>query len=86
MQTFQYTIKEALGIHARPAGLLVKAATVYQSSVEMKTPDGRTANLKKLFSVMSLGVRCGNLITVRVDGSDEIAAAAVLKKFFQDNL
>ncbi|MBE6828663.1 MAG: HPr family phosphocarrier protein [Ruminococcaceae bacterium] len=86
MQTFQYSIKEPLGIHARPAGLVVKVASAYQSSIEMKTADGRTANLKKLFSVMALGVKCGDQITISIDGSDEGTAAAALKKFFLENL
>jgi phosphocarrier protein HPr len=86
MQTFEFVIKEELGIHARPAGLLVKLASNYQSSIEMKMPDGRAANLKKLFAVMGLGVKCGNRIRMNIDGADEITAARDLKKFFEKNL
>lgn len=86
MQIFPFVIKEPLGIHARPAGLVVKAASNYQSAVEIKLKDGRTGNLKKLFSVMALGVKCGDAITVLVDGPDETSAAAALKKFFEENL
>ena len=50
MKTFDYTIKDAMGIHARPAGLLVKEVGKYQSKISL-TKDGKTvdaARLKKL--------------------------------------
>ena len=47
MKTFEYTIKDELGIHARPAGLLVKEAKKYESECTI-TKDGKTKKLTQL--------------------------------------
>ena len=86
MQTFNYVIQERLGIHARPAGVLVKFSSSLQSTLEIKVQDGRAANLKKLFSVMGLGVKCGHRVTVCVEGPDEKKEAEELRDFFKENL
>ena len=85
MKTFEYTIKDELGIHARPAGLLVKEAKKYESECTI-TKDGKTKKLTQLMMLMSLGVKQGETVTVSVDGADEDAAVAALKEFFENNL
>ena len=85
MKTFEYTIKDELGIHARPAGLLVKEAKKYESECTI-TKDGKTKKLTQLMMLMSLGVKQGDTVTVSVDGADEDAAVASLKEFFENNL
>ena len=85
MKTFEYTIKDELGIHARPAGLLVKEAKNYESECTI-TKDGKTKKLTQLMMLMSLGVKQGDTVTVSVDGADEDAAVAALKEFFENNL
>ena len=85
MKTFEYTIKDELGIHARPAGLLVKEAKKFESECTI-TKDGKTKKLTKLMMLMSLGVKQGDTVTVSVDGADEDAAVASLKEFFENNL
>ena len=70
MKTFDYTIKDAMGIHARPAGLLVKEAAKYESKVSL-TKDGKTVDAARLMAVMSLGVKQGQTVTVTVEGADE---------------
>ena len=85
MVSFDYVIKDELGIHARPAGLLVKEAKQYESKVSIEK-EGRTVDAKKLMAVMSLGVKCGHEITVTVEGEDEETAGPAVEKFFQDNL
>ena len=82
MKTFEYTIKDELGIHARPAGLLVKE---FESECTI-TKDGKTKKLTQLMMLMSLGVKQGDTVTVSVDGADEDAAVAALKEFFENNL
>ena len=52
MKTFDYTIKDAMGIHARPAGLLVKEVGKYQSKISL-TKDGKTVDAARLMAVMS---------------------------------
>ena len=78
MKTFEYTIKDELGIHARPAGLLVKEAKKFESECTI-TKDGKTKKLTQLMMLMSLGVKQGDTVTVSVDGADEDAAVAALK-------
>ena len=56
MKTFDYTIKDELGIHARPAGLLVKEAKKFTSDCTI-TKDGKTKKLTQLMMLMSLGVK-----------------------------
>ena len=78
MKTFEYTIKDELGIHARPAGLLVKEAKRFESECTI-TKDGKTKKLTQLMMLMSLGVKQGDTVTVTAEGADEEAAAAALK-------
>ena len=85
MKTFEYTNKDELGIHARPAGLLVKEAKKFESECTI-TKDGKTKKLTQLMMLMSLGVKQGDTVTVSVDGADEDAAVASLKEFFENNL
>ena len=85
MKTFEYTLKDELGIHARPAGLLVKEAKKFESECTI-TKDGKTKKLTQLMMLMSLGVKQGDTVTVSVDGADEDAAVASLKEFFENNL
>lgn len=85
MQTIQYVIKDENGIHARPAGLFVKAATGFQSDIKIAKGD-KTADAKRLFGVMGLGVKCGDEITVTAEGTDEDKAASELKAFLEANL
>ncbi len=85
MKTFTYTITDALGIHARPAGLLVKAATPFQSEITLETP-AKMASAKRMMAVMGLGVKQGTELKVTVEGADEEAAAAAMEAFFKENL
>ena len=85
MKTFDYTIKDAMGIHARPAGLLVKEAAKYESKVSL-TKDGKTVDAARLMAVMSMGVKQGQTVTITVEGEDEDAAYEAVKAFFESNL
>lgn len=82
MKSFTYVIKDEVGIHARPAGLLVKEAKKYQSTVTI-VKDDKSAVATKLMAVMALGVKSGETITVNVEGDDEETAAAEIEAFFQ---
>lgn len=85
MKTFEYTITDEVGIHARPAGLLVKEAKAYDSVIKV-TKDGKSAEAKKLMALMGLGVKKGDTVTVSVEGGDEDAVAAKMEEFFKNNL
>lgn len=85
MKEFTYTVKDPIGIHARPAGLLVRNAAAFSSEVSLEC-GGKTADAKRLFSIMGLGVKNGDTITVKTEGKDETEAAELLRKFFEENL
>ena len=86
MKQFTYTIQDNVGIHARPAGLLAKEAKALDSVVMVEKADGKSAAATKLMAVMSLGVKCGDTVTVKVEGGDEAANAAAMEAFFRENL
>lgn len=85
MRNFQYVIKDEVGIHARPAGLLVKEAKKYESKITL-TKDGKSAEATKLMAVMGLGVKCGQTVDVSVEGADEEIACEAVKTFFEADL
>lgn len=85
MKEFTYVITDEQGLHARPAGVLVKQAAGYKSSVVIGK-GGKDVDAKRIFAVMGLGVKCGEEVTVKVDGEDEEAAAFELETFFKENL
>lgn len=85
MKAFTYTIKDEIGIHARPAGLLAKKAKEFESIITIDK-NGRSVNVTKLMLLMGLGVKCGDTVTVTIDGTDEDKAAAEMEKFFSENL
>ena len=86
MKKFAYTIQEANGVHARPAGLLVKAAKALDSTITLETAAGRSAAATRLMAVMGLGIKQGDNVTVTVEGGDEEASTAAMEKFFSENL
>lgn len=86
MKQFSYTITDPVGIHARPAGLLVKAAKALDSTVTIAKADGRSAAATKLMALMGLGIKGGDTITITVEGGDEDAGLKAMEQFFQENL
>ncbi len=86
MKEFTYTITDPVGIHARPAGLLVKAVKEHASTIKIKTADGREADAKKLLALMGLGIKQGDSVTVSIEGDDEEGAAAAIETFMKENL
>lgn len=85
MKKFEYTVKDEVGIHARPAGMLVKEAKKYESKI-MITRDSKKAEATKLLALMGLGVKCGQTVAVEISGADEDAAYDNILKFFEENL
>ena len=86
MKQFSYTIKDELGIHARPAGLLAKKAKSYADTAVTITANGKTVNLGQLMKLMALGVKQGTEVTICCDGANEEEAAAGLQAFLEENL
>jgi len=86
MKEFRYTITDPIGVHARPAGLLVKAAKALDSAVTITKNDGKSAAATRLMALMGLGIRKGDTVTVTVEGGSEADNAAALEQFFKENL
>ncbi|MDE6219051.1 MAG: HPr family phosphocarrier protein, partial [Lachnospiraceae bacterium] len=78
-------VTDEVGIHARPAGLLVKEAKKYASRIVIHK-DGKTAEAGKLMAVMGLGVKCGQTVEVEISGDDEETAYEAVREFFEKNL
>ncbi len=85
MKSIEYTIRDAQGIHARSAGLLIKKLKEF-SAVPMLIKDGKSTDPRKMFALMGLGIKCGDAITLSFDGADESAAAEALAAFLKENL
>ena len=85
MKEFNYTITDPAGIHARPAGILVKAAKQFKSTMTI-TKGAHKGDLKKIFTVMGLGVKQGETVAIQISGDDEEAAAAAVETALKENL
>jgi phosphocarrier protein len=81
MKAFTYTIKEEMGIHARPAGLMAKQAKKFDA-VSTITCGDRSADLKKLFAIMAMTVKQGEEVQIQAEGPEEDAAIEFLEGFF----
>ena len=80
MKSFTYTIQDPVGIHARPAGMLAKKAATFESTITLEK-NGKKADLRRLIALMGLGVRCGDTVTITVEGPDEEEAAPAFEPF-----
>ncbi|MEH7388626.1 phosphocarrier protein HPr [Bacillus sp. JJ1521] len=74
-KTFKITSDS--GIHARPATVLVQAASKYNSDIQLEF-NGKSVNLKSIMGVMSLGIGQGAEVKIVAEGSDEAEAIANL--------
>lgn len=85
MKEFTYKICDELGIHARPAGVLVKTASEFSSSINIYK-DEKCADAKRIFAVMGLSAKKGDTVRVTIEGADEDAALVKMEGFFKNNL
>lgn len=83
-KTFKITAQE--GLHARPSAILVNAVAAFTSTIEIAHND-RAVNLKSIMSVMTLGVKTGDVVTIRVEGDDaEQALLKITEVLTQENV
>ena len=75
MEKKEFHIIAETGIHARPATLLVQAASKFGSDINLEY-NGKSVNLKSIMGVMSLGVGQGADVTISAEGDDEKEAIA----------
>ena len=85
MKEFKHVIADPMGMHARPAGMLVKAVAGYASKITITAPTG-TADAKRLMALMRLAAKQGMELTFNVEGADEEKAATELQAFLAANL
>jgi len=85
MKSFEYTITDPVGIHARPAGLLAKEIRKYASTITVIKGE-KAVNALKLIALMGMGIKQGDTVKVTIEGADEEAAAAEIEAFFKANL
>ena len=85
MKEFSYVIKDEVGIHARPAGELVKLAKKYDAVIKISVND-KTAEATKLLAIMSLGAKKGMTLKVTVEGKEENEAADAMESFMKETL
>lgn len=85
MVKFSFVVKDELGLHARPAGQLVKEAAKCTSKVTLKKGD-KTGDAKRIFNVMGLSVKGGDEVEIMVEGEKEQEEAAALEAFVTENI
>lgn len=85
MKSFTYVVKDELGIHARPAGMLVKEAGKFKCKLSIKKGD-KEVDLKRLLNLMGLAVKNSDSVVITADGEDEADAIKTIEAFFKANL
>ena len=83
MVSVELQLQNPSGLHLRPAGILCKAATKFQSHITITTAE---ANAKSVLSVLSACVKSGDMITLSCDGNDENAALKELELVIRERL
>ena len=84
MKPFEYVITDPVGIHARPAGIMVKQIKKYASAVTISKGE-KSVNALKLMALMGMGIKQGDTVKVTIEGADEDTAAAEIEAFFKEN-
>ncbi|WKX02517.1 HPr family phosphocarrier protein [Candidatus Mycoplasma mahonii] len=84
MTSFTTIIKDPVGLHARPASVIVAAASKFVSNITIES-EGKTGNLKSIMNVMALGIKQGASITITANGDDEAEALAAIKDVMTKN-
>jgi phosphocarrier protein len=77
-----FTIVNSLGLHARPAAMLVQAANRYRSDVQIEK-DGMQVNAKSIMGVLTLAASRGSVILVVCEGDDAVAAMEAVAKVIE---
>lgn len=85
MREFRYTITDPEGIHARPAGELVKVAKGFSCSIQL-SKDGKSGDCKRILGLMSLAVKKDQEVVLTFDGEDEDAAYEAVSAFMKEQM
>ena len=85
MKEFSYTVQDHMGIHARPAGQIVKLAKGLSSRIVI-SKDEKSADARRLIALMGLKVLQGETVSVSVEGEREDEDFQTMQRFFEENL
>ena len=85
MIEIRHVIADEHGIHARPAGLLVKQCTGFECAIKIGTEE-KMVDAKRIMGVMGLAARHGAEVIITFDGTDEKEAATAIEAFLKENL
>lgn len=86
MKEFTYIIEDEIGIHARPAGILVKLIKTFSSTVTLEKEGKPPVSGTALMKIMGLGVKCGDTVKFTIEGEDEEEAFQQIAEFMDANL
>ncbi len=83
MRSFEYTITDPVGIHARPAGTLIKEVKNYTGTTVTVTKGDKTVDALKLMALIGMGIKQGDTVTINIEGENEDDVAAKIEEFFK---
>ena len=84
MEKINFIFTDEAGLHARPAGSLVKTALEFESSIIIKK-DEKCASAKGLFAIMGLSIKKGDNVKIEIEGEDEKQAKEAVEGFLKEN-
>lgn len=82
--TIQIVIKNKLGLHARPAAILVKIAASFDSEINMEK-DGENVNAKSLIGLLMLAADYNSTLTVTANGEDADQALEAIENLVNND-
>lgn len=85
MKEFTYFIKDEIGLHARPAGMLAKKAAGFKSNITISSGN-KKADAKGMLGIMMLAVKNNQRVDIMIEGEDEDAALLEIEKFMKENV
>ncbi len=83
MKELLLTVKSKVGLHARPASMLVNLAMEFESEIKVQKGD-KVANAKSIMGILSIAAQKGDKVLVTAEGSDEEAAIDALEDLFNN--
>ncbi len=81
---FKAIVKDPVGLHARPASVMVQEANKFESEITISCGE-KSGNLKSIMSIMALGVKTQEEITIVAEGADAEAAIEAIKTALETN-
>jgi phosphotransferase system HPr (HPr) family protein len=76
-----YMVLSAEGLHARPAKTLLNVVKKFKSDIFLEKNDCKI-NAKSMLGILTLAAKCGEMVSVSINGEDEKEAAEELEEFF----